>query len=408
MSTANTSTFIPAQLTDNIQPVITAENAKQMVEEAARVTMQALRGLQGQDAKHWGKAAQLVLAQLGMVHTVVEHLPPAFKIPLHLIAINMHMVDPATIFATQMWPPFNQMMMAQEADCEGSCMPKSHPYYRVMEELTGPSLRAEHQAQLVDKGKGKELGTDEAQGIQLLDAPTDTTARTTGVVMQKPGHEEDQNREKAQGCSQSRCGQPAAKPVDASDHTSRGLELVKETNKEACSRGGETSPRCSKKPPIQGLTGNNPQKTPLAFPPLQHLLHQLHQLSIQSNKPHYLSPGPWTGCPISEEVTILKWENADMRQEIEVTHTELATLHQVVDAIHNHLFPAPDMLNHPLVPFHTTSNPTLVPHMLVMVELGTATGVVEVQSSQSGSRQESTEPPPWLHSREVLAWKYLL
>ncbi|KIN99231.1 hypothetical protein M404DRAFT_30658 [Pisolithus tinctorius Marx 270] len=82
-----------------------------------------------------------------------------------------------------------------------------------------------------------------------------------------------------------------------------------------------------------------------------------------------------------------------MRQEIEVTHTELAALHQVVDAIHNHLFLAPDMLNHPLVPFHTTSNPTPVPHMPVMVELGTATSVVEVQSSQSGSRQESTETP---------------
>ncbi|KAI5993812.1 hypothetical protein F5J12DRAFT_896929 [Pisolithus orientalis] len=67
MSTANTSTFILAQLTDNIQLVITAENAKWMVEEAARVTMQALRGLQGWDTKHWGKAAQLVWAQLGMV-----------------------------------------------------------------------------------------------------------------------------------------------------------------------------------------------------------------------------------------------------------------------------------------------------------------------------------------------------
>ncbi|KAI6010798.1 hypothetical protein F5J12DRAFT_891297 [Pisolithus orientalis] len=112
MSTTNTSTFVPAQLTDNIQPVITTENAKQMVKEAARVTVQALRGLQGWDAKHWGKVAQLVWAQLGMVHMVVEHLPPAFEIPPHLIAIDMHMVDPATIFATQMWPPFNQMMTA--------------------------------------------------------------------------------------------------------------------------------------------------------------------------------------------------------------------------------------------------------------------------------------------------------
>ncbi|KAI6147176.1 hypothetical protein BKA82DRAFT_4355664 [Pisolithus tinctorius] len=66
----------------------------------------------------------------------------------------------------------------------------------------------------------------------------------------------------------------------------------------------------------------------------------------------------------------------------------------LVYAIRNHLFPAPDVLNHPLVPFHATSNPTPVPHMPVMVKLGTATGVVEVQSSRSGSRQESTEPPP--------------
>ncbi|KAI6020042.1 hypothetical protein F5J12DRAFT_781066 [Pisolithus orientalis] len=98
--------------TNNIQLVITTENAKQMVKEAARVTMQALRGLWGWDTKHWGKAAQLVWAQLGMVQMVVEHLPLAFKIPPHLIAIDMHMVDPATIFAMQMWPPFNQMMMA--------------------------------------------------------------------------------------------------------------------------------------------------------------------------------------------------------------------------------------------------------------------------------------------------------
>ncbi|KAI6000964.1 hypothetical protein F5J12DRAFT_784213 [Pisolithus orientalis] len=236
MSTANTSTFIPAQLTDNIQPVITTENAKWMVKEAARVTMQALRGLWGQDTKHWGKAAQL-----GMVHMAVEHLPPAFEIPLHLIAINMHMV---------------------------------------MEELTRPSSRAKHQAQPVDKGKGKELGTD-ATDPPITPAPTTTT-------------------------------------------------------------GADDPCLCDKY---------------------------------------------W------EEVTILKQENADMRWEIEVTCTELAAFHWVVDAIHNHLFQAPDMLNHPLVPFHATSNPTLVPHMPVMVELGTATGVVEVQSSQSSSRQESTEPP---------------
>ncbi|KAI5983683.1 hypothetical protein F5J12DRAFT_787761 [Pisolithus orientalis] len=110
MSTANTSTFIPAQSPNNIQMVITTENAKWMVEEAARVTMQALRGLWGQDAKHWGKVAQLVWAQLGMVCTVVEHLPLAFEIPLHLIAIDMHMVDLATIFAMQTWLPFNQIL----------------------------------------------------------------------------------------------------------------------------------------------------------------------------------------------------------------------------------------------------------------------------------------------------------
>ncbi|KAI6154757.1 hypothetical protein BKA82DRAFT_23295 [Pisolithus tinctorius] len=173
MSTTSTSTFIPAQSTDNIQLVITAENAKQVVKEAARVTMQELRGLQGWDSMHWCKVAQLVWAQLGMVCMVVEHLPPAFKIPLHLIAINMHMVDLAIIMVMQMWPPFNQMMMAQEANVKDHpwyCLhhqPKSHPYYKVMEELTGPLSRAKHQAQPVDKGKGKELGMDEAQGIQL-------------------------------------------------------------------------------------------------------------------------------------------------------------------------------------------------------------------------------------------------
>ncbi|KIN97113.1 hypothetical protein M404DRAFT_32577 [Pisolithus tinctorius Marx 270] len=224
MSTANTSTFILAQSTDNIQPAITTENAKQMVKEAARVTMQELKGLWGWDGTHWCKVAQLVWAQLGMVHTVVQHLPPAFEIPPHLIAIDMHMVDPAIIVATQMWPPFNQMMMAREADVKDHPwyrlrhQPKSHPYYKVMEELTGPSSRAKHQAQLVDKGKGKELGMDEAHGTWL----PDITAKTTGVVMQKLGNEEDQNQEKAQGHSQSRHGWPVAKPVDASDQTSRG------------------------------------------------------------------------------------------------------------------------------------------------------------------------------------------
>ncbi|KAI6139485.1 hypothetical protein BKA82DRAFT_30109 [Pisolithus tinctorius] len=314
MSTANTSTFILAQLTNNIQPVITAENAKQMVKEAARVTMQELKGLWGQDSTHWHKVAQLVWAQLGMVHTVVQHLPPVFEIPPHLIAIDMHMVDLAIIQVMQMWPPFNQMMTAQEANVKDHPwyrlhhQPKSHPYYKIMEELTGPSLRAEHQAQPVDKGKGKELGTEESQGIQL---------------------------------------------------------------------------------PVEIIT-------------LSWLSQSWsHARSIATDPP--ISPAPTTTTSADdlchcdeyqEEVTVLKQENADMRWEIEVTHTELATLHQVVDAIHNHLFLAPDMLNHPLVPFHATSNPTLVPHMPVMVELGTTTGVVEVQSSQSGSRQESTEPPP--------------
>ncbi|KAI6154905.1 hypothetical protein BKA82DRAFT_22454 [Pisolithus tinctorius] len=227
-NTANTSAFVLAQLTNNIWPVISTENAKWMVKEAATVTMQALRGLHGWDTRHRGKVAQLVWAQLGMVCMVVDHLPPAFKMHPHLIAINMHMIDLATIFAMQKWLPFNQMMTAQEGNVKDHawyCLhhqPKSHLYYKVMEELTWPSLRAEHQAQPMDKGKGTELATDEAQGIWLPDAPMDTMARTTEVAMQKPGNEEDQNREKAWGHSQSRHGQPVAKPVNASDQTSRG------------------------------------------------------------------------------------------------------------------------------------------------------------------------------------------
>ncbi|KAI6002576.1 hypothetical protein F5J12DRAFT_947380 [Pisolithus orientalis] len=192
MSTTNTSTFILAQSTDNIQPVITTENAKWMVEEAARVTMQALRGLWGWDAKHWGKVAQLVWAQLGMVCMVVEHLLPAFKIPLHLIAINMHMVDLATIFAMQMWLPFNQMMMAQEADMKDHawyCLhhqPKSHPYYKVMAEFTRPLSRAKHEDSPWIRGRGKSWVQMRLKGFSFQtadtgseDAPTDTTARTT-------------------------------------------------------------------------------------------------------------------------------------------------------------------------------------------------------------------------------------
>ncbi|KAI6145950.1 hypothetical protein BKA82DRAFT_32470 [Pisolithus tinctorius] len=381
MSTTNTSTFVLAQSTNNIQPVITAENAKQMVEEAARLTMQALRGLRGQDGTHWCKVAQLVWAQLGIVHTVVEHLPPAFKIPPHLIAINMHMVDPAIIFAMQKWPPFNQMMMAREANVKDHPwyrlhhQLKSHPYYKVMEQLTGPSSRAEHQAQPVDKGKGRELGSEHA--------PTDTTATTTGIVIQKLGNEEDQNKEKAWGRSQSRHGWPVAKLVDASDQTSRGQSWSRRPTKKAKPAVNED---------VQDQRDiNNPPKSWEVVPEAEHVATDPPITPVATT-----TTGADDPCHCDEyweEVTVLKWENADMRWEIEVTHTELAALHQVVDAIHNHLFPAPDLLNHPLVPFHTTSNPTLVPHMPVMVELGTATSVVEVQSSRSGSRQESTEPP---------------
>ncbi|KAI6000134.1 hypothetical protein F5J12DRAFT_784447 [Pisolithus orientalis] len=274
MSTANTSTFIPAQLTDNIQPVITTENAKWMVEEAARVTMQALRGLQGQDTKHWGKVAQLVWAQL----------------------------------------------------------PKSHPYYKVMEELTRPSSRAKHQAQPVDKGKGKELGTDEAQRIQLLE----TMARTTGVAMQKPGNEEDQNREKAQGCSQSRHGWPAAKPVDASDQTSRGQSWSRRPMK-------KVKPAVDEDVQDQQDINNPPESWEVVLETECQMSKGTKPKSIcqsiQSNKPSFV-PWPMDWLPHGnyysimailywEEVTILKQENADMRQEIEVTHTELAALHQV-------------------------------------------------------------------------------
>ncbi|KAI5991071.1 hypothetical protein F5J12DRAFT_786404 [Pisolithus orientalis] len=171
----------------NIWLAITAENAKQMVEEAAMVTMQVMKGLQGQDSKHWRKVVEIVWAQLGMVQMVVDHLPPAFKLLLHLIAIK--------------WTPFNQMM-TDHAWYQLCQQPKSHPYYKVMEELTWPLLRARQQAQPVDKGKGKELGTDGDQGIQV----PDPTARTTGVVMQRPGNEDDQSREKAWGHSQSRHG----------------------------------------------------------------------------------------------------------------------------------------------------------------------------------------------------------
>ncbi|KAI6035669.1 hypothetical protein F5J12DRAFT_779044 [Pisolithus orientalis] len=230
-------------------------------------------------------------------------------------------------------------------------------------------------------------------------------ARTTGVVMQKPGSEEDQNREKAWGHSQSRHGWPAAKPVNASDQTSRGWSWSRRPTKKAkpavdkdvqdCQQA-----KCQREPSQNQSTG--PSKVtschsspgPWTGHPMEIITlswlswSQSHARSVATDPPITPAPTTTTGADdpchcdkYQEEVTILKWENADMRWEIEVTHTELAALHQVVDAICNHLFPAPDVLNHPPVPFHATSNPTLVPHMLVMVELGTATGVVEVQSS---------------------------
>ncbi|KAI6140522.1 hypothetical protein BKA82DRAFT_4363365 [Pisolithus tinctorius] len=310
-----------------------------------------------------------------------------------------------------------------------------------MEELTGPSSRAEHQAQLVDKGKGKELGTDEAQGTWL----PDITAKTTGVAMQKPGNEEDQNREKARGRSQSRHGRPVAKPVNASDQTSRGWsqsrrptkkakpvdedvqdrrdinnppkswEVVPEAEHLFKGRGdkSEMQRKASRSRPRRQRspedTAGLPTTSTLAAPaPLtgRRAKRQRAPSRNQSAGPskitsRHSSPGPQTGRPMEiitpswlswsrsharsaatdppitpapttttgaddpchcdeyrEEVTILKRENADMRREIEVTRTELAALHRVVDAIRNHLFPAPDVLNHPLVPFHATSNPT--------------------------------------------------
>ncbi|KAI6028904.1 hypothetical protein F5J12DRAFT_780415 [Pisolithus orientalis] len=378
MSTTNTSTFILAQSTDNIQPVITAENAKQMVKEAASVTMQALRGLWGWDAKHWGKVAQLVWAQLGMVHTVVEHLPPAFEIPLHLIAIDMHMVDLATIFAMQMWPPFNQMMMAREANVKDHawyCLchqPKSHPYCKVMEELTRPSLRAKHQAQLVDKGKGKELGMDEAQRTQL-------------PVCEMPGQELALYGASWQGMLAMPLYQILMQLVQG-----EGRQVQDAAKSLPFKALLATIPRRHGQPSHHfnaGCTSSINQSMSQMSKGTK--LKSIHQ-SIQSNKPSFIS---WP----------MDWLPHLMQEVLQQTHPSLQCqllqpvpmIHAIVtNAIHNHLFPAPDVLNHPLVPFHTTSNPTPVPHMPVMVELGTATGVVEAQSSQSSSRQESTEPPP--------------
>ncbi|KAI6157455.1 hypothetical protein BKA82DRAFT_26284 [Pisolithus tinctorius] len=141
----------------------------------------------------------------------------------HLIAIDMLMINQQMSFATQKWPPFEQMMTAQEADVKDhtwyqlSQQPKSHPYYKVMEELTQPSPRARQQAQPVDKGKGKELCMDGDQGIQVPDGPTDPVTWNTGVEMQRPGNEDHQGMEKAWGHSQSQDGWPAAKCVNAGD-----------------------------------------------------------------------------------------------------------------------------------------------------------------------------------------------
>ncbi|KAI6148018.1 hypothetical protein BKA82DRAFT_4015089 [Pisolithus tinctorius] len=152
---------------------------------------------------HWHNRAQM-----GMVHVVIDHLPLAFKILLHLIAINMLMINLQMSFAMQKQPPFKQMMTAQEADVKDHAwyqlcrQLKSHPYYKVMEELTWPSSRARQQAQPVDKGKGKELGMDGDQGTWV----PDPVARNTGVEMQRPGNEDNQGTEKAWGCSQSQHG----------------------------------------------------------------------------------------------------------------------------------------------------------------------------------------------------------
>ncbi|KAI6144217.1 hypothetical protein BKA82DRAFT_4358659 [Pisolithus tinctorius] len=413
-----------------------------MVEEAARVTMQELKGLRGRDGTHWRKAAQLVewSARLFNIYPWHSRFPP------HLIAIDMHMVDPAIIVATQTWPPFNQMMTAREADVKDHPwyrlrhQPKSHPYYKVMEELTGPSSRAEHQAQPVDKGKGKELGTDEAQGTRL----PDIMAKTTGVAMQKPGNEEDQNREKALGppveaWSRSRRPTKKAKPVDEDVQDRRDINNPPKSWEELALYGaswqgmlamplyeilmqlvqgeGRQVRDAAKSLPIKASPATIPRRHRR---PSHHFnaccassIDQVdepnvkgHQAEINPPGPskitsRHSSPGPRTGRPMEiitpswlsrsrsrarsaatdppitpapttttgaddpchcdeyrEEVTILKRENADMRREIEVTRTELAALHRVVDAIRNHLFPAPDVLNHPLVPFHATSNPT--------------------------------------------------
>ncbi|KAI5983606.1 hypothetical protein F5J12DRAFT_787808 [Pisolithus orientalis] len=287
MSTTNTSTFIPAQSTDNIQPVITAENAKWMVEEAARVTMQALRGLQGWDAKHWGKVAQLVWAQL----------------------------DVAT------FQPDDDSMTGQ---CHAGA------YWAFIE---GPSTR--HSWWI--RGRGKSWVWMRLKGFSFWDpedAPTDTTARTTGVVNQKLGNEEDQNREKAWGHSQSRHGWPAAKPVDASDQTSRGWSQSKRPTK-------KVKPAVNKdvqdhsidqfnEPNIKGQQAEiNLPVHPKSQAIICLLAHRLaapsHARSIATDPP--ITPAPTTTIGANdlchcdkyqEEVTILKWENADMRQEIEV------------------------------------------------------------------------------------------
>ncbi|KAI5993811.1 hypothetical protein F5J12DRAFT_785933 [Pisolithus orientalis] len=200
-----------------------------------------------------------------------------------------------------------------------------------MEELTGPSLRAKHQAQLVDKGKGKELGTDETQRIWLLgskDAPTETMAMTTGVVMQKLGNEEDQNREKAWGHSQSRCGQPAAKPVNASDQTSRGQSQSRRPMKKVKPAVNKDVQDCPSK-----VTSCHSSPGPWTGHPMEIITPSWlpqswsHARSIATDPPITPAPTTTTGADdlchcdeYQEEVTILKQENADMR----FNHPEVA------------------------------------------------------------------------------------
>ncbi|KAI6140345.1 hypothetical protein BKA82DRAFT_4019596 [Pisolithus tinctorius] len=421
-----------AQSTDNIQPVITTENAKADGRGGCQGYNAGTKRASRPDGTHWRKAAQLVWAQLGMVRTVVQHLPLAFEIPPHLIAIDMHMVDPAIIVAMQTWPPFNQMMTAREGRCDGGA-------YRAFVEGRAPGTAGGI------RGRGKSWVRMRLKGLgfqTLRLRPLELRCRSREMKRIRTG------RRHGAIASQDVAG-PAAKPVDASDQTSRGRSQSRRPTKKAKpvdedvqdrrdinnlpslgslfkGRGdkSEMQQKASRSRPRQQRSPEDTAGLPNHFnaccaSSIDRSTSQTSKgtklksirRSIQNNKLSFISwPTDWPphgnyysvmAIPVTrwttttgaddlchcdeyrEEVTILKRENADMRREIEV-----------VDAIRNHLFLAPDVLNHPLVPFHATSNPTPVPHMPVMVELGTATSVVEVQSSRSGSRQESTEPPP--------------